>query len=85
MISPKEAADLVLKKEPGRVLLTKKPIVHGMSYIFATHVKDLEEWEDIAAIWRWVDMDTGVISQKNMLSEMSKDGALKEQVQKLLG
>lgn len=84
MIGPKEAADLVLKKEPGRVLLSDSPIVHGKSYVFATHVKDMSEWEDIVGIWRWVDMNTGTISTKNMLSEMSKDSELKAKVLKVL-
>ena len=84
MITPQEAATLVLKKEPGRILLTETPIVHKNSYIFATHVKDENEWEDIVSIWRWVDMNTGVISKKNMFSEMSKDKELERKVSKVL-
>lgn len=83
MITKEQAAEIVKSKNPDREILSD-PIEHNGDYIFPTHSKNMDEYEDFAGIWRWVDSRTGQISQKNMFSEMSKDSELASKVSKLI-
>ncbi len=83
MIDILQAKKIVEKAYPDRNIIDDS-IVQGNEYLFLTESKTNDGTEDFAGIGRWVDMETGKISEKNMFAEMGKDAELYKKIADLM-